>query len=49
MTVSAIGLLVANSASAPIYFGILKTYVGGLSVLHWVNDALILLSQKATG
>lgn len=41
MTVSAIGLLVANSASAPIYFGILKTYVGGLSVLHWVNDALM--------
>ena len=41
ITVSAIGLLVANSASAPIYFGILKTYVGGLSVLHWVNDALM--------
>jgi NhaA family Na+:H+ antiporter len=41
MTVSAIGLLVANSASAPIYFGILETYVGGLSVLHWVNDALM--------
>jgi hypothetical protein len=32
---------VANSASAPVYFGILKTYVGGLSVLHWINDALM--------
>ena len=41
MTVSAIGLLVANSASAPVYFGILETNVGGLSILHWINDALM--------
>lgn len=41
MGVAALALLVANSPAAPVYFGVLKTYVGSLSVLHWINDALM--------
>nr|WP_188312052.1 Na+/H+ antiporter NhaA [Salinarimonas soli] len=41
MAVAAVALVVANSPLAPAYFGGLKAYVGGLSVLHWVNDALM--------
>jgi NhaA family Na+:H+ antiporter len=38
---AAIALVVANSPAAPQYFDLLKTYVLGLSVLHWINDALM--------
>jgi NhaA family Na+:H+ antiporter len=41
MFVAALALIVANSPLAGSYHGILKTYVGGLSVLHWINDALM--------
>ena len=41
MVVAALALLVANSPAAPLYFGLLKSYVLGLSVLHWINDALM--------
>lgn len=41
MGVAALALVIANSPAAPLYFGLLKTYVGGLSVLHWINDALM--------
>jgi NhaA family Na+:H+ antiporter len=41
MAVAAIALVVANSPLADTYFGVLKTYVGGLSVLHWINDGLM--------
>ena len=41
MIVAALALLVANSPTAPIYFGVLKNHVFGLSVLHWINDALM--------
>ena len=41
MAVAAIGLIVANSPLAPTYFRVLESYVGGLSVLHWTNDALM--------
>jgi NhaA family Na+:H+ antiporter len=41
MGVAVAALIVANSPLAPVYFGILKTYVFGLSVLHWINDALM--------
>jgi NhaA family Na+:H+ antiporter len=34
-------LIIANSAWADDYFGLLETDVGGLSVLHWINDALM--------
>jgi len=43
MAVAAFALVVANSPAAAIYFTTLKTYVLGLSVLHWVNDALMAL------
>ena len=38
---AAVALVVANSGFAALYADLLKTYVGGLSVLHWVNDALM--------
>jgi NhaA family Na+:H+ antiporter len=41
MGVAVLALVVANSPAAPAYFGLLKTYVGGLSVLHWINDGLM--------
>src|SRR5690242_18549718 len=41
MVAAADALVIANSPLAPAYFGLLKTYVGGLSILHWINDALM--------
>jgi len=41
MGAAALALVIANSPLAGAYFGLLKTYVLGLSVLHWVNDALM--------
>jgi len=41
MGVTVIALVLANSPAAGLYFGVLKTYVLGLSVLHWINDALM--------
>jgi Na+:H+ antiporter, NhaA family len=41
MAVTVVALSVANSPLADAYFTILKTYVFGLSVLHWINDALM--------
>src|SRR4051812_24198453 len=38
---AAVALIVANSPAASLYTGTLKSYVLGLSVLHWVNDALM--------
>src|SRR5215207_3008432 len=41
MVAAAVALVIANSPLAPAYFGLLKTYVGGLSILLWINDALM--------
>jgi NhaA family Na+:H+ antiporter len=41
MAAAFLALLVANSPLAPVYFGVLETYVAGLSILHWINDALM--------
>jgi Na+:H+ antiporter, NhaA family len=41
MGVAVLALLVANSPLAPVYFEVLETHVLGLSVLHWINDALM--------
>lgn len=41
MGVTVIALILANSPLAGAYFGILKTYILGLSILHWINDALM--------
>ncbi|MCA3255203.1 MAG: Na+/H+ antiporter NhaA [Alphaproteobacteria bacterium] len=38
-----LALIVANSPLADSYFGVLKSYLGPLSVLHWINDALMAL------
>lgn len=36
-----ISLLVSNSASGPDYLGLWQTAVAGLSLEHWINDALM--------
>jgi len=41
MGAAAVALLIANSPFAETYFGVLASYVGGLSILHWINDALM--------
>ena len=41
MASAALALAVANSALADTYFAALKAYLGPLSVLHWINDALM--------
>lgn len=43
MFAAALALIVANSPAADIYTSSLGTYVGGLSVLHWINDGLMAL------
>lgn len=39
--IAVLALIVANSPLSTTYFTALQTYVGGLSVLHWINDALM--------
>jgi NhaA family Na+:H+ antiporter len=41
MAAAALALVVANSPLAPAYFGALKTYLGPLSLGHWINDGLM--------
>jgi NhaA family Na+:H+ antiporter len=41
MASAALALVVANSALAPSYTAALEAKVLGLSVLHWINDALM--------
>ncbi len=41
MASAALALAVANSPLSGTYFAALKAYLGPLSVLHWVNDALM--------
>jgi NhaA family Na+:H+ antiporter len=41
MAAAAAALIVANSPLAPAYFGALKTYLGPLSLGHWINDGLM--------
>lgn len=36
-----VSLLLANSALGPVYLGFWHGYVAGLSIEHWVNDALM--------
>ncbi len=43
MVSAALAIIVANSAASSAYFGFLKSYVGGLSILHWINDALMVV------
>src|SRR4051812_49243638 len=41
MAAAGLALIVANSFLAESYFSVLARYVGGLSVLHWINDGLM--------
>lgn len=41
MASAALALVVANSPLADTYFAALKSYAGPLSLLHWINDALM--------
>lgn len=43
MAAAAAALFVANSALGPAYFHALEAHIGPLSVLHWINDALMAL------
>lgn len=43
MIAAVLALGIANSPLADSYFHALHTYVGGLSILHWINDALMAL------
>jgi NhaA family Na+:H+ antiporter len=43
MVSGVLALIVADSALAPLYVGTLATHVAGLSVLHWINDGLMVL------
>ncbi len=38
---TAISLLITNSSSGADYLSLWQTYVGGLSLEHWINDALM--------
>lgn len=41
MAAAALAMAMANSPLAPVYFATLQHYLGPLSVLHWVNDAVM--------
>lgn len=41
MVAAAAALLLANSPAADAYFSLRDSYVAGMSVLHWINDALM--------
>lgn len=43
MGAAALALIVANSSLSSLYYDVLHTYVGPLSVHHWINDALMAL------
>ena len=41
MLVAALALVISNSPGAPLYFAALDLHIGGLSLLHWINDGLM--------
>jgi Na+:H+ antiporter, NhaA family len=41
MAAAVAAMIIANSPWSDAYFHTLHIYVGGLSVLHWINDALM--------
>ncbi|MDQ0396447.1 Na+/H+ antiporter NhaA [Labrys monachus] len=43
MAVAALALAVANSPLSGAYFDLLHLHIGGLSLLHWINDGLMAL------
>jgi Na+:H+ antiporter, NhaA family len=49
MAAAALALLVANSPLAPAYFDALHTYLGPLSLSHWINDGLMVIFFLVVG
>lgn len=43
MAAAALALIVANSPLSDLYFESLHTYFVGMSVLHWINDGLMVV------
>lgn len=43
MLAAAAAMIVANSSLSADYFAALETHIGPLSLLHWINDALMAL------
>lgn len=43
MAAALAAIIIANSPLAPAYFAALHAYLGPLSLLHWINDALMAL------
>jgi NhaA family Na+:H+ antiporter len=41
MGAAVLALVIANSPAAPAYFGALRSYLGPLTVIYWINDALM--------
>ncbi len=41
MAAAAVAMIIANSPWAEAYFHGLHVHIGGLSILHWINDALM--------
>ncbi len=49
MAAAALGMVLANSALAPTYDQLFHTKVGGLDLLHWINDGLMALFFLVVG
>ena len=43
IAVAALALIVANSGASDLYFDTLHRYVAGISIAHWINEALMAL------
>jgi NhaA family Na+:H+ antiporter len=46
---AALALIIANSPLGVVYFTILEAKVAGLSILHWINDALMAIFFLVVG
>ena len=49
MAAALLAIVIANSPQAPAYFAALKVYIGPLSLLHWINDALMAVFFLSVG
>src|SRR5665809_102978 len=49
MAAAALGMIMANSALADAYNQLFHTKIGGLDLLHWINDGLMALFFLVVG
>ena len=49
MAAAALGMVMANSALADVYNQLFHTKIGGLDLLHWINDGLMALFFLVVG